>query len=265
MISPADGRVLFALPAGAFAIIGTTETDAHARPDDVRASHDDVRYLLAAANWFFPTAALHEDDVVSGWAGIRPLVVDDAVNPGVLSREHAIQSSKHGVVSITGGKLTTYRVMARDVIDSVVGKIRGAARVNSRPLPGGDFASLPDLVGCITESTRDAVLAEHLASSFGTRWEDVWREMQSDKRRVVDDLPYTYGELRYCARSELAETLGDLLIRRTHLAFETRDHGMSVAPIVAEAVAPTLGWDARAIGRALADYEREARRIFTID
>jgi glycerol-3-phosphate dehydrogenase len=89
--------------------------------------------------------------------------------------------------------------------------------------------------------------------------------MRGDTTRVVDGLPYTYGELRYCARAEMAETLGDLLIRRTHLAFETPDHGMSVAPSVADAIAPTVGWDADAITGALADYEREARRIFTID
>ncbi|HVE34636.1 MAG TPA: glycerol-3-phosphate dehydrogenase/oxidase [Gemmatimonadaceae bacterium] len=265
MISPEDGRVLFALPAGAFAIVGTTETETRSRPDEVRASHDDIRYLLAAANWFFPTSQLHEADVVSAWAGIRPLVAHDAVMPGALSREHAIQSSKHGVVSITGGKLTTYRVMARDVIESMFGKIRAAPATKARPLPGGDFDSLPDLVGHIAETTRDAALAEHLAASFGTRWRDVWGEMASDTSRIVDELPYTFGELRYCARSEMAETIGDLLIRRTHLAFETRDHGMNVASRVAEAVAPTLGWDERATKSAVDAYEREVRRIFTVE
>jgi glycerol-3-phosphate dehydrogenase len=185
--------------------------------------------------------------------------------PGALSREHAIQSSKHGVVSITGGKLTTYRVMARDVIESMFGKIRAAPATKARPLPGGDFDSLPDLVGRIAETTRDAALAEHLAASFGTRWRDVWAEMASDTSRIVDELPYTFGELRYCARSEMAETIGDLLIRRTHLAFETSDHGMSVASRVAAAVAPTLGWDERATKSAVDAYEREARRIFTVE
>jgi len=265
MISPVDGRVLFALPAGIFAIVGTTETESGAPPDDVRASHEDVRYLLTAANWFFPTAELHESDVVSAWAGIRPLVSDDAVNPGALSREHAIHTSAHGVVSITGGKLTTYRVMARDVVESVGGRSRGAARMNSHPLPGGDFSSVPDLVARITDSTHDAVLAEHLASSFGTRWTEVWPAIEMDPRRVVDELPYTRGEMRYCAQQEMAETLGDLLVRRTHLAFETRDHAMSVAPDVAEVVAPVLGWDRNGIAGALTEYEREARRIFAID
>jgi len=271
MVSPEDGRVLFALPAGAFAIIGTTETETRARPDDVRASGEDVRYLIAAANWFFPTSELHEADVVSAWAGIRPLVAHDAVKAGALSREHAIQTSQHGVVSITGGKLTTYRVMARDVVDSATRRLgdsatrRKAARTRTRPLPGGDFESLPDLVGHIAETTHDAVLAEHLASSFGTRWRDAWSEIATDTTRIVEELPYTVGELRYSARSEMAETIGDLLIRRTHLAFETRDHGLSVAPRVARAVAPTLGWDEHATKAAVDAYEREAGRIFTVE
>ena len=265
MISPVDGRVLFALPAGVFAIVGTTETETGAAPDEVRASHDDVRYLLAAANWFFPTAGLREEDVVSAWAGIRPLVADDAINPGALSREHAIHRSEHGVVSITGGKLTTYRVMARDVVDSVLGRTRRRPQTNSRALPGGDFTSFPDLVSRISDATGDPPLAEHLASSFGTRWEEVWSAVRADPRRVIDELPYTYGELRYCAEFEMAETLGDLLIRRTHLAFETRDHAMSVAPTVAEAVAPAIGWDRSAIAAALSTYERESLGIFTID
>jgi glycerol-3-phosphate dehydrogenase len=89
--------------------------------------------------------------------------------------------------------------------------------------------------------------------------------MGGDTNRVVDGLPYTYGELRCCARSEMAETLGDLLIRRTHLAFETRDHGMAAAPSVASAVAQTLGWNANDVSRALADYEHEVQRIFSVD
>ncbi len=265
MISPEDGRVLFALPAGPFAIIGTTETETRARPDEVRASHDDVRYLLAAANWFFPAARLRDDDVVSAWAGIRPLVADDAASAGALSREHAIGRSAHGVLSITGGKLTTYRVMARDVVEAAVGRSRRTPRMSSTPLPGGDFTSLPDLVGRATEATRDAALAEHLASTFGSRWREVWDEIKPDTARVVEGLPYTFGELRYSARCEIVETLGDLLIRRTHIAFETADHGLGVAPNVAEAVAPILRWDSTAVSAALADYERDVRRLFSID
>ena len=95
---------------------------------------------------------------------------------------------------------------------------------------------------------------------------DVWREIGAgDGRTTLEPtLPYTIGELRYSVTHEMAGTLGDLLIRRTHLAFETHDHGMAIAERVATAVAPLLGWDEERARRAVADYSSEAERIFDI-
>jgi glycerol-3-phosphate dehydrogenase len=111
LLSPSDGRVLFALPAGEHAIIGTTDTFTQASPDDVHASNDDVRYLLDTANFFFPASKLTANDVVSAWAGIRPLVPTPDDTPGSATREHLVSTTSDGVVTITGGKLTTYRIM----------------------------------------------------------------------------------------------------------------------------------------------------------
>jgi glycerol-3-phosphate dehydrogenase len=119
----------------------------------------------------------------------------------------------------------------------------------------------------ISDETNDAPLAAHLARSYGGRWRLVWSEISSDGGDAVltDGLPYTAGELRYCARSEMACTLGDLLIRRTKLAFETRDHGTSVAHRAAAAVAGVLSWDERARSASVAAYASEVQRIFSID
>ncbi len=119
----------------------------------------------------------------------------------------------------------------------------------------------------IYRETHDAPLAAHLAQSYGSRWRQVWSEISSDGGDAVlsDGLPYTKGELRYCARSEMACTLGDLLIRRTKLAFETRDHGTSIAHGAAAAVAGVLNWDERARGASVAAYAGEVQRIFSID
>ncbi|HTE47383.1 MAG TPA: glycerol-3-phosphate dehydrogenase/oxidase, partial [Gemmatimonadaceae bacterium] len=105
--SPLDGRVMFALPAGRCAIVGTTDGYTSAAADEVRATNEDVNYLLDSANSFFPSARLTTNDVVSAWAGIRPLLPTAADNPGSVSREHAVTTSDHGLISITGGKLTT--------------------------------------------------------------------------------------------------------------------------------------------------------------
>lgn len=117
LLHPDDGRVMFVLPGETHAIIGTTDTFTSASPDAIRASEADVAYLLAATNHFFPRAMLQRDDVVSAWAGVRPLAASDTNDPGSASREHTIAVTPAGVVTITGGKLTTFRVMAEQAVD----------------------------------------------------------------------------------------------------------------------------------------------------
>ena len=262
----ADGRVFFVLPNDLNAIIGTTETPAPPSADEVHATNEDVRYLVTAANAFFPHAKLTPADVVAAWAGIRPLV-PTAGSAGAASREHVITTGSDGVVSITGGKLTTYRLMAAQVVDTVLralGKTASPSASATTPLPGGDITSIDALIATITRATNDIQLATHL-STYGSRWDRVWAECAADSaRRLADSLPYTFGELRHAVRHEHAYTLGDLFIRRTHLAFETRDHGMSAAAAAADTIAPLLDWDADAQRRAVGDYEREVERVFSV-
>ena len=266
LLSPVDGRVFFVLPRETNAVIGTTETTAPTSPDEVRASNEEVRYLLDSVNRFFPRAVLTTNDVVAAWAGIRPLVPTTG-SAGAASREHSIVTVPNGMISITGGKLTTYRIMAAQVVDAAareLGRATDGRASATTTLPGGDVASMDALVAAISRATNDVQLAAHL-SSYGSRWEEVWAECKSDgARRVVADLPYTFGELRYAVRAELALTLGDLFVRRTHLGFETRDHAMGVARAVAETIAPLLGWDSSEQRRAISDYATEAERIFAI-
>src|SRR2546421_5259421 len=115
LMSPIDGRVMFVLPWGDLSYIGTTDTDEDASPDDVRATADDVVYLLRSANAFFPHARLSPADVIASWAGLRPLLRPPRqVGPSAASREHRLVESPSGLLTIGGGKLTTYRVIARD-------------------------------------------------------------------------------------------------------------------------------------------------------
>jgi glycerol-3-phosphate dehydrogenase len=272
MIHPGDGRILFTLPAGDLTILGTTETPSVATPSEVRADHADVRYLLAAANAYFPDARLAGDDVVAAWAGIRPLAARYVgADAGAASREHAIATGPAGVLHVTGGKLTTYRVMARDVTDAVVERISPGRRLPCRtadvPLPGGD-APLDIVRADVQAVIRDAGMAERLATAYGTGWTAV-RSRAGDEPRLMDrlapDAAYAAAEFVHAARAELACTLGDLLMRRTPLAFETRDHARSLAPSVASLVAPVLGWDPARIRSELDAYEREVARVFAID
>ena len=273
LVSPADGRVFFVLPAGDHSIIGTTETPAGARPDEIRATRTEVRYLLESCNAFFPGAGLRDEDVVSAWSGIRPLAAALAEgDAGSASREHTVAVSPRGVIVVTGGKLTTYRAMAEEVVDGVVESLgmpgRAGRAWRETPLPGGEIASLAAATAEAEAAVGDAAVAVRLAGAHGSRWRDVWtptRDAPELRERIDPSLPYTLAEALHAFRHEMACTLGDVLVRRTPLAFETRDGGMGAARRVAERLAPRLGWDAGRMTEEIGRYEREAERLFTVD
>lgn len=234
MLSPDDGRVCFTLPgSGGMTIIGTTDTPTNEHPHEVRASQADVRYLLSACNRFFPDAALSEHDVVSAWAGIRPLVASgNKGDPSSASREHRIAFSSRGVLTVTGGKLTTYRAMAQQIVDAAVNRLGTQVRscdTATAPLPG---ARRPG-------SGSDVLL--------------------------VGDLPWREADVDDAVDLEFAESLADVMIRRTFLAFELKDQGRAIATRVAGRMAPKLGWTSAGIQRAVDDYGRAVARIFSIN
>lgn len=291
LVHPRDGRVLFVLPAGAFTIVGTTETPASAGPDDVRADVADVAYLLAAANHAFPAARLDASDVVSAWAGLRPLAAAavGAGGTGAASREHAIAVDARGLVTVSGGKLTTYRAMAAEIVDAcapLLGASLPPSRTADAPLPGGDLpgdpatrtdadghaAALDALVAEAARATGDAAVARRLVHAHGTAWRDV--AALADPSRggdaalatpLVDGLPYLGAEVAWAARAEWGTTLADVLMRRLPVAYETRDAGRAAARRAAALLAPTLGWDEHRVARELAAYDGEAARVFGID
>jgi len=272
LLTPQDGRVFFVLPAGDFAIIGTTDTFEPVGPDDVRATTRDVDYLLEAANHFFPAAQLRRDDVIAAWAGLRPLVASDAHadDPGGVSREHAVTEHVPGLVRVTGGKLTTYRVMARDVVDAVQRSL-GARVTRSRtadtPLAGGGLADPLKAIGAAATLVGDAAVAGRLVHAHGDQWRAVWSLAEQDAalaQRLDASRPYVMAELRWAAEHELAFTLADLLVRRVPIAFETRDHGRAAARRAAPLVAQWLAWDSARAGAEVDRYDAEAERLFGV-
>lgn len=272
LLSPVDGRVMFVLPAGDFTLVGTTDTRTEEHPDEVRASAADVDYLLRSVNDRFPRAALTREDVVSAWAGIRPLVASGqqaggADSEGRASREHAITRGDSGLLTITGGKLTTYRSMAAEVVEAVgreLGRPLGPERTATLPLPGGTVQDIDAEVAAAAATVGDAAVAAHLVAAYGDHWRQPWGLTQDDPTlasRLDPTRPYLCAEVAHAAQAELALTPGDVLIRRMALAFETRDHGRAVAPRVAAIMAPIVGRDPRDL---LAGYDQEAARIFDV-
>jgi glycerol-3-phosphate dehydrogenase len=236
LLSPLDGRVMFVLPAGSHTIIGTTDTPTNETPEQVRATRGEVQYLLDSVNGYFPQAKLLADDVVCAWAGIRPLIASgNAGDPASASREHEIAVGPRGVIAVTGGKLTTYRAMAEEVVDLA------QQRLGARTTPSFTATRpLPDRERAVSNGAEVAA-------------------------RIVEGCPCTSADVAYAAEHEFACTIADVLVRRTHLAFETRDHGLSAAPRVADILATRLAWDRAGVERALVEYRAETARLFTIE
>ena len=269
LLSPIDGRVMFVLPSTATTIIGTTDTPTEERPEEVRASAGDVEYLLGSVNAFFPSAKLGASDVLASWAGIRPLIAAGYSNgPASASREHRIDRSRSGLVSVTGGKLTTYRAMAAEVVTVVeraLGRTPTRPRTDREPLPGGDLRTLDEALRAAELEVGDAVVAKRLVEAHGSRWREVASLTTAEPalaRRMVRELPYLLAEVVHAVEREMALTLGDLLVRRLHIAYETADHGRAAARVATAVLAGRLGWDNARARTELARYEAEVTSIF---
>ena len=273
LTAPQDGRVMFVLPAGAFAIIGTTDTYEDADPDDVRPNERDVQYLLDAANHYFPDANLLAADVVSAWAGVRPLArtsAGDGRAPGAVSREHAIVETAPALLRVTGGKLTTYRSMSAEVVDAIERVLQSPparCRTAEVALPGGDISDLAATIADASAAIGQADVASRLVRAHGSNWRTVWSLAEREAvlaERVSPAHPYLIAELRYAVDAEMARTLGDLLIRRIPLAFELPDHAMAsarrLAPLVSEWLGAPPGWGAEAVTA----FDEEVARHFEI-
>ena len=272
LLHPDDGRVFFVLPSAVHTIIGTTETPATTGPASVRANRGDVDYLLRAANHFFPAAELSSGDVISAWAGIRPLVAHAGTTANDASREHHIGLSATGLLSVTGGKLTTYRAMAAEIVDAVeraLGRRALTASVTGdATLPGAGDLSHEREVHAALDTIPESELAAQLVRAYGDRWRMVWGLAEREPLlgdRLDPDLPYIAAEVVWAAVAEGAWSVADVLVRRMPVAYERQDAGRVLAPQVAALLGRVHGWDNAAVTSATAAFDAEATRLFAID
>jgi glycerol-3-phosphate dehydrogenase len=264
--SPIDGRVMFVLPWGDLSYIGTTDTDTVDPPDDIRISADDLVYLLRSANSRFPSARLNMEDIRATWAGLRPLLMDrDRRAASSRPREHAIVRGSGGMLTLVGGKLTTYRSMAAQVVDQAMRELRhrdgrprqADARTDEEPLPGGETADLSQFRERGLELGIPAASVDHLLRHYGTESAGIFNLVGADRgllRRLIPSHPSIEAEVVHAVRRELAQTVEDVLVRRFHLFYEARDHGTAAAQRVAELMGEELGWDAARIGHEAQSY-----------
>jgi glycerol-3-phosphate dehydrogenase len=266
---PKDKRSVFVVPWGELTYVGTTDTDYDGPLDDPQCTAEDITYLLDAINHSI-TTDLTEHDVVGTWAGLRPLVRDaGSERTADLSRRHRVMRSPSGVVTVTGGKLTTYREMAADAIDealenvlsngrdgrpSVLERVQRHSRTKRLRLRGAEGY---DDVAHLRVAALDARALEHLADRYGGESRVLLAMIERDAalaEPLVAGLPYLRAEAVYAARYEMARTLDDVLSRRTRARLLARDDSARAADEVAALLAPHLGWDRDEQDRQVARY-----------
>jgi glycerol-3-phosphate dehydrogenase len=278
---PDDGRVLFAIPWRDRTYIGTTDTDYPGDPGEVAASAEDVRYLLAAANIYFPTAKLVEDDVIATWAGVRPLISeeDNGANESSVSREHVIRVDEDGLITIAGGKLTTYRRMAAEVVDRAVELLQLTGSLDRRlresqtatePLPGAvgwpendDHAAVAAQIRERGGQGMSEETARLLGDTYGMRGLDIAESAARDPELavpLVEGRPEIMAQIDFAVNVELAATVRDVMIRRTQLFFRDFDQGLSATDGIADRMAALLGWSEEQKITEILAYQKEVAR-----
>jgi glycerol-3-phosphate dehydrogenase len=270
---PKDRRSVFVVPHGEFTYIGTTDTDYDGSIDDPQCTEDDIDYLLSAIN-ANNVNTITRDDIVGTWAGLRPLVKSaSSGRTADLSRGHNIHRSPSGVVTITGGKLTTYRHMAADTVDEVVSEVlgarapRGAKRSVTKKLRLRGADGYQSVTAAARGYGVTNAVADHLANRFGGEARAVMAMIKDDPtlaEPLVPGLPYVRAEAIFAVRHEMARSVDDVLSRRTRARLYGRADSAAAADAVAELIAPELGWSAAEAAasaaefRALCDHERDA-------
>jgi len=270
VISPADDRMMFVVPRGRFALIGTTDTYYHEDLDGPYATREDVEYILDAANVALPRANLDKADVVSTYSGLRPLCMMEGgedVSASKVSREHRIYEGRSGLLTIAGGKLTTGRSMAQEMVDLAAKvlrkefgiKAKTGCRTLNNPILGAPAVDTEARVRALGSKLKfsDDILAGLFKQ--GTAALDVLALVDEDPSladRIRDDIPHIKAQVRFAAESEMARTVDDFLVRRTEVYYTANDQGLGVADEVANIMGDVLGWDEVERRRQVEDYGR---------
>lgn len=273
MTSRRDGRILFAVPAGEFTYLGTTEVDHTGDLDTVRADSTEVDYILSVAGEVFQEGPIPRDRILSTWSGIRPLLDRAGLPTGRLSRDFRILQEAPGVVTVAGGKLTSCRRMAEASVDLAASILAGRFGRKADPCitgwklfpgaegtpPAGDDEIPPGL---------DPAVARHLVSTYGSRATRIFAKIAGNPPSGNPFAPgcaATPAEVAHAVESEGAVRLADLLFRRLHPHFlEARmagTGGKAVMEGAARVMAACLGWSearrAREVVAALDEWKRD--------
>jgi glycerol-3-phosphate dehydrogenase len=266
----ADGRVLFAVPWFDRLLIGTTEQEVTI-DDELYLSQDDVAYLLHHINKYFATA-IRPDQIVSGFAGARPLVrAGGSRATKKLARDHEVEAdAPSGLISIMGGKWTTHRAMAEDTINAVqksLGALVKPGATIDHPLVGSKNYTPEYWQTLVRDYQLSEATAKHLSQKFGTNAEDVMALTKVDlalRQPLIPGFAPLRAEVAYCARFEMAMTIEDVLMRRTGLQFFSWEAAIRAAVPTGTILAKELGWSAVTEATAIEQYQNKIHRLMRL-
>ena len=257
VMSPADERLMFMIPRGHFTLIGTTDTYYHEDLDEPYATREDVEYLLEAANHTLPQAHLDMGDIISTYAGLRPLAMQEGgedVAESQVSREHRIYQGHSGLLTIAGGKLTTARSMAEEMVDLAARvllsefsvRARRPCQTRNNPVLGTPSEDTEARVRALASNLKfDDDVLEGLFKQ-GTDALKVLSLVEEDgtlAELLAPEIPHIKAQVRFAAEGEMARTVDDFLVRRTEIFYKAPDQGLGAAPEVADIMGEVLGWD----------------------
>lgn len=253
VVMAAEKRIVFAIPRHEMVIVGTTDTDFSGSPSDVVTKNEDVEYLLTVIDRYFPHANIERKDIVASYAGVRPLVNDGAENEGKTSREHTIFTDEHDITFVAGGKYTTYRLMAKQVVDEVLKHWTIEDRAKYRP--AATYLPLNPLVTLDTQNASHAYMAQLdemttlLPNEIALLVERHGGEAIEIVRRYGLQTGYWALEAHHAIETTMCLNIVDFYTRRVPLFLARKDHGQSVFPEIAAVFAEKFGWDSSEIQR----------------
>ena len=280
LFHPTDDRVLFALPWGERTYLGTTDTDYEGSPGTEAATLEDVDYLIDASNHHFPNNHITRDDVISTWAGLRPLIAPEPeigeISESQVSREHQILIGEDGLITIAGGKLTTYRKMAKECVDTAVNLLKLMGKLPADIHSGQTFKfPLPGAVGWPEDDDHDKVAADltkacdcglsaevsrHLVDTYGMRAVELAKLCATDPslmEPIVAGRVEIMAQIDFGVREELAASISDIMIRRTQIFFRDFQQGLGSLEKVALRMAHLIGWSDEEKQKSIDAYKAE--------
>ncbi len=261
-----DGRVIFAIPYQKHLLVGTTDDEAMQSEKEYGPSHHDVKYLLEYMNSYLDIHA-SPTDVMAGFGGLRPLVMADSGNTKDLIRDHEVETDAvSGLISILGGKWTTYRLMAKDTIDEAEKQLNKQADCTTQNivLVGSQQFSPSTAISLQQQTGWDHEVVKHLVSKYGDRSLEIGKRALDNpelSKRLLPGMPYTFAELDYVMDNEMAYTLKDVLARRWGVQLADWKQTRQLIPVVAAFMAKKMAWAYEACAGYVSDYEDELDKL----